>query len=118
MRSLVVVVLFVVACDKSDKPTVPPSTPGSSTGSSTEGAGSAKAGSAHFTGRAESEPCNDVKDCTLRDNCGCSCEAVVLGAATHVACDETCGMNACAGYTLICDTALHRCGAIPKPPPP
>lgn len=75
-------------------------------------------GARPYSGPPETGPCESAHDCVLRDNCGCSCDAVVLSAPKRVACEETCSpKSACEGHTIICDLATHRCSALPKPPP-
>jgi len=61
--------------------------------------------------------CESAHDCVLRDHCGCSCEAELLGKQQAIKCEETCSPNnTCAGYSLICDLNQHICGAIPRSP--
>jgi hypothetical protein len=62
-------------------------------------------------------PCDSAHDCVLRDHCGCTCEAELLGKQQAIKCEETCSPNnTCAGYSLICDLNQHICGAIPPAP--
>ena len=96
------VVLAFACSSKSEPVKQPPKPPPVAVGSA-------------YAGPPESGPCNDAHDCVLRDDCGCRCEGVLATAPEPVPCEESCpGENICSGYTVICDLAQHRCGAIPK----
>jgi hypothetical protein len=113
-----VLALLLAAC-ASATPSSPPGS-GSQAGLAGSQTGSAPAPTPRpYSGAPERGPCSDAHQCTLRDNCGCSCEGVLVSAPAAAKCEETCAnKEACKGYSLICDRGTQTCGAIPPAPKP